>query len=120
VTGGDDLKDCIFCKIGKKEVGAKIVHEDEDLLAFEDLHPQAPVHIVLIPKRHIATLDKVSPQEEALLGELIWAATAIARQKKIAESGYRLVLNCNPDGGQLIYHIHLHLLGGRQMHWPPG
>lgn len=114
------MKDCIFCKVAKKEIPAQIVFENEDLVAFEDLHPQSPVHVLLIPKKHIPTLDKIAAEDKILLGKLIWAAKEIARQKKIAEPGFRLVLNCNPDGGQLIYHLHLHLMGGRQMHWPPG
>ena len=114
------MKDCIFCKVAKKEVPAKIVFENDDLVAFEDLHPQAPVHILLIPKKHIPTLDKIDTEDQALLGKLIWAAKELAVQKKIAKNGFRLILNSNPDGGQLVYHIHLHLLGGRQMHWPPG
>ncbi len=114
------MKDCIFCKVAKKEIPAKIIFENKDLVAFEDLHPQAPVHVLLIPKKHIPTLDKISDQDLALVGKLVGAAKEIAAEKKIAGPGFRLVLNCNPDGGQLIYHLHLHLLGGRQMHWPPG
>lgn len=114
------MRDCIFCRVAKKEVPAKIAFEDDDLVAFEDLHPQAPVHLLLIPKKHISTLDKINAEDQVLLGKLLWAAKEIARKKKIAEPGFRLVLNCNPDGGQLVYHLHMHLMGGRQMHWPPG
>lgn len=114
------MPDCIFCRIVKREIPASIVYEDEDLLAFSDLTPQAPVHILVVPKRHIATLNDLSKADDALMGALLRRAAAIAADRGIAESGYRTVLNCNADGGQSVFHVHLHLLGGRAMTWPPG
>jgi histidine triad (HIT) family protein len=114
------MPDCIFCRIVKREIPASIVYEDEELLAFSDLTPQAPVHILIVPKRHIATLNDLSNADDALMGALLRRAAAIAADRGIAASGYRTVLNCNADGGQSVFHIHLHLLGGRTMSWPPG
>ena len=114
------MPDCLFCKIAKKEIPAKIAHEDGDLLAFHDIHPQAPVHIQLIPKRHIARVSELTQESVGLLGKLVLAANDLARQLNIAEPGYRLVINCNPAAGQSVYHLHLHLLGGRPLGWPPG
>lgn len=105
--------DCIFCKISAREIPSEIVFEDEDLLAFKDVHPQAPVHQLIIPKKHIATLDDV--EDFSLLSQMMGIAQKLARTSGIAQSGYRVVMNCNPQGGQSVYHIHLHLLGGRQL-----
>ena len=99
---------------------SKIVYEDEIALAFEDIHPQAPVHTLVIPKKHIATVLDLKEEDAHLMGHLVKIANKIAIEKGIAERGYRLVTNCNPESGQEVYHIHLHLLGGRPMHWPPG
>lgn len=114
------MVDCIFCKIGRKEIPAKLAYEDRQVVAFEDLNPQAPTHTLVIPKAHYATLDDVGPEQEALLGHLLVVATKIARDKGLADAGYRLVANCREGAGQSVFHIHLHLLGGRRFGWPPG
>lgn len=114
------MTDCIFCKIAEGTIPADKVYEDEQVVAFRDLNPQAPVHVLVIPRKHIATLNDLTEEECALLGRLQWVATHLARQEGIAEDGYRTVMNCNADGGQSVYHLHMHLLGGRQMEWPPG
>lgn len=112
--------DCLFCKIANKNINAKIAFENERVIAFHDLFPQAPIHILIIPKTHYTTLNDVPMSEVALLGELISTATLLAKELDVAESGYRVVMNCNADGGQSVYHIHLHLLAGRRLSWPPG
>ncbi|HET6632372.1 MAG TPA: histidine triad nucleotide-binding protein [Rhodanobacteraceae bacterium] len=114
------MTDTIFNKIIRREIPADIVYEDERVLGFRDVNPQAPVHVLFIPKRPLATLDEAGPEDAALLGELLLAAAGYARQQGLAERGYRCVFNCNEDGGQTVFHIHLHLLAGRPMHWPPG
>jgi histidine triad (HIT) family protein len=114
------LSDCIFCKIGAGQIPTKVVLQDEEVLAFEDLHPQAPVHVLVIPKRHIGTLSEAQAGDQALLGRLLEAAAQIADKKGIAESGYRVVANSGREGGQTVLHLHLHVLGGRHMTWPPG
>lgn len=111
---------CFFCKIANKEVKADVVYENEDLIAFRDINPQAPTHILVIPKKHIATLNDAEEQDAALLGKINLAASKIAKDLDFAKDGYRVVMNCNSHGGQTVYHIHLHLLAGRQMTWPPG
>lgn len=113
------LKD-LFLKIIKREIPADIVYETEEILAFRDINPQAPVHILVIPKKQIETTDDLTGSDEGIAGKLLVAATAIARSEGLSDSGYRLVMNCKSDGGQTVAHIHIHLLGGRQMHWPPG
>jgi histidine triad (HIT) family protein len=113
------MADCVFCRIGRKEIPAKVVHEDAQVLAFEDLNPQAPTHTLVIPKAHFATFDDVGPGEEGLLGRMILVAAKVARDKGLA-AGYRLVGNCREEAGQSVFHIHLHLLGGRRFGWPPG
>jgi histidine triad (HIT) family protein len=112
--------DCIFCKIARKEIPGKIAFENERVVAFHDLFPAAPTHILIIPKTHYSTLNDVPASDSAVLGELVSTASALAKELGIADSGYRVVMNCNPDGGQSVYHIHLHLLGGRKLGWPPG
>jgi len=112
------MTDCLFCKMANGEIKPDIVYEDNTVLSFRDINPQAPVHILIIPKRHIATLNDLDDVE--LAGTLLLTASKIARQENLAEDGYRTVFNCNKQGGQEVYHIHLHLLGGRQMTWPPG
>lgn len=112
--------DCIFCDIINRKRQATIVYEDETVMAFNDVHPQAPIHILLVPKRHIPILLDMKGDDLSILGHLFEVANKIARDKEIARRGFRLVMNCNPESGQTIYHIHLHLLGGRPMHWPPG
>ncbi len=111
---------CLFCKIISKKVPAKIIYEDEDVLAFEDINPQAPVHTLVIPKKHISTTLDINDEDRVLIGRLFQTAGKIAKEKGIAERGFRLVSNTNPEAGQTVYHIHIHLLGGRHMHWPPG
>ena len=114
------MKNCLFCKIVNTEIPAEIVYENERILAFNDINPQAPVHILLIPKIHIATLNDLQQHDQKLLGELIYNASIVAKSLNIAEEGYRTGFNCNSAGGQTVYHIHLHLLGGRVFSWPPG
>ncbi len=107
--------DCLFCKIVNRELPADIVYEDDELLAFNDISPQAPTHVLIIPKAHFATVNDLTEAEIALPGSLILRASALAAEKGISDAGYRLIMNCNPHGGQTVYHIHLHLLGGRQL-----
>jgi histidine triad (HIT) family protein len=116
----DGMEDCIFCKIVAGEIPADIVFEDDAVMAFRDLNPQAPTHVLVIPKRHIASLNDLTADDQPLMGRLFTAARDIAVQAGFADAGYRTVVNCNADGGQTVFHIHLHLLGGRAMHWPPG
>lgn len=115
------MEDCIFCKIVAGEIPADIVYEDDAVVAFRDLSPQAPTHVLVIPRRHIATINDLETEEdEKVVGRMYRAARAIAVAEGLAETGYRTVMNCNEDGGQTVFHIHLHLLGGRPMRWPPG
>jgi histidine triad (HIT) family protein len=114
------MADTIFGKIIRREIPADIVYEDDDVLAFRDLNPQAPVHVLFVPKRAIATLDEAGPGDAELLGKLLLAAAAYAREQGLAKDGYRTVINCNEHGGQTVFHLHVHLLAGRRMHWPPG
>jgi len=111
---------CIFCEIIKGSIPSKKVYEDEDAFAFRDINPQAPTHILIIPKRHIATTNDLTPADAELVGKLFIVAKKLAADEGIAESGYRAVFNCNADAGQAVFHIHVHLLGGRAMTWPPG
>lgn len=111
---------CLFCKIINKKIPSKIVYEDERVFAFEDINPQAPVHILIIPKKHISTTLDITHEDNELIGHLFQAANKIAKDRGVAERGFRLVMNCNPESGQTVYHIHIHLLAGRVMHWPPG
>jgi histidine triad (HIT) family protein len=110
----------IFDKIIAREIPADIVFEDEHVLAFRDINPQAPVHVLFIPKRAVPTLNDLGTGDEAVVGRLAMAAAAYAKREGFAENGYRVVMNCNRDGGQTVFHIHLHLLAGRALHWPPG
>jgi len=113
--------DCLFCKIAMGDIPAKIVYQDDQLVAFEDINPQAPHHKIIIPRRHIATLNEISNKEDShLAGNMIHVAVKLAKQFNLDQDGYRLVWNCNSNGGQTVFHIHAHLLGGRQMIWPPG
>jgi len=114
------MTDTIFAKIVRREIPADIVFEDDDVLAFRDLNPQAPVHVLFIPKRAIATLDDATAGDAGLLGKLLLAAASYAREQGLSKDGYRTVINTNTHGGQTVFHIHVHLLAGRQMHWPPG
>ena len=112
--------DCLFCKISAGEVPAKIVFENERIVAFEDINPQAPTHLQIIPRKHIASTLDLGPEERPLVGEIIEVAAELARQLGVAEQGYRLAINTGPAAGQSVYHLHIHLLGGRSLGWPPG
>ncbi|MBA2709119.1 MAG: histidine triad nucleotide-binding protein [Tatlockia sp.] len=112
--------DCLFCKIAGGEIPSKIAFEDPELIVIHDIKPQAPIHMLVLPKQHIATINNVDSENEKLLGRMIVTAKKMAKAEKISEDGYRLVFNVNSGGGQDVYHIHLHILGGRQMSWPPG
>jgi histidine triad (HIT) family protein len=112
--------ECIFCRIAAGELPAAIVHETQDVLAFRDVRPQAPRHVLVIPRRHIASVNDLEPGDAQLMGQLLLAAKAVAAAEGVGESGYRLVLNTGAEGGQVVGHIHMHVLGGRQMRWPPG
>jgi histidine triad (HIT) family protein len=114
------MADCLFCKIVAREIPARIVYEDERVLCFEDINPQAPLHCLVIPKRHIATLNDLTSGDDSLVGELARRAAAIARERGHSERGFRTVFNCNREAGQTVFHIHLHLLAGRSLKWPPG
>jgi|SRR6516162_8913565 histidine triad (HIT) family protein len=114
------MSDCLFCKIINREIPASIVYEDDRVLAFNDINPQGPTHVLVVPKRHIASLNELSPEHDAIVGEVVRRAAAIARERGIADGGFRTVFNTNREAGQTVFHIHLHLIGGRPMHWPPG
>jgi histidine triad (HIT) family protein len=114
------MADCLFCKMIAGEIEPDKVYEDDDLIAFRDINPQAPTHILIVPRRHIATLNELEPADAPLMGKLYLAARDIAERENIAEEGYRTLVNCNAGAGQSVFHIHLHLLGGRPMGWPPG
>ena len=114
------MADCLFCKIIDGEIPGDIVYENDNVLAFKDINPIAPVHILVIPKEHIATINDLEEKHTQTMGELFLAAKKIASDKGISESGYRTVFNCNKDAQQTVFHIHLHLIAGRQMTWPPG
>ena len=111
---------CLFCKIVAGEIPAKRVHEDDELLAFEDIKPEAPVHVLIIPKRHIPTLNDLQSEDDEIVGVMVRLAARIAKDRGVEESGYRTVFNCNSHAGQTVFHIHLHLLAGRRLGWPPG
>ena len=114
------MTECVFCRIARGEIKAKVVDEGEGWVAFRDIDPQAPTHVLVIPREHVATTDDLSAEHDALVGRMVRAAAEIARKEGIAEDGYRLVFNCNRASGQFVWHIHLHLLGGRSLGWPPG
>ncbi|NKB86862.1 MAG: HIT domain-containing protein [Acidobacteria bacterium] len=111
---------CLFCKIAAGDIPAKIVFEDDRAIAFEDISPQAPLHVLVVPRKHIATLNDLQPEDTELAGHLVQVAAKIAADRGHDNSGYRTVFNCNADGGQTVFHIHLHLLAGRSLTWPPG
>jgi histidine triad (HIT) family protein len=114
------MTNCIFCKIASGEIPATVVHQDEHVVAFRDLNPQAPTHVLVIPRRHLATLNDLTDADGDLIGRMYLAAKRVAEMDGVAEAGYRTVVNCNAAAGQSVFHIHLHLLGGRSMDWPPG
>lgn len=112
--------DCLFCRMVTGEIQPDMVREDEELIAFRDINPQAPLHVLVVPRRHIATTNDLGPDEAALVGRMVLAAREIAAEEGVAETGYRLVFNCNEGAGQSVFHLHLHLLAGRRLGWPPG
>lgn len=112
--------DCLFCRMVAGDIRPDIVHEDDHVLAFRDIQPQAPVHVLVIPKKHITTLNDLTSEDAELAGRLVLAARAVAAQLGLGDDGYRIVSNCNRNGGQSVWHVHLHVLGGRQLTWPPG
>lgn len=114
------MSSCLFCRIIAGDIPATKVHEDDELIAFNDIHPQAPMHVLIVPKLHVATLNDLEPAHDALLGSMIRRAAAIAAERGFAEGGFRTVFNCNAGAGQSVFHIHLHVLGGRTLAWPPG
>jgi histidine triad (HIT) family protein len=114
------MAECLFCRVIAGQIPAAIVYQDERLIAFKDINPQAPLHVLVVPRRHVATLNDLAAQDDALVGEMIRRAAALAREQGYAESGYRTVFNCNAGAGQSVFHIHLHVLGGRTFTWPPG
>jgi histidine triad (HIT) family protein len=114
------MTSCLFCRIIAGEIPATKVYEDADLFAFNDINPQAPMHVLIVPKRHLATLNDLTAADDALAGAMVRCAAAIARERGYADSGFRTVFNCNAGAGQTVFHIHLHALGGRALTWPPG
>jgi histidine triad (HIT) family protein len=114
------MENCLFCKIAEKKISAKIVYEDEQAVAFEDINPQAPVHLLIIPKKHIATTLDIEPNDTRLIGHLYRVAATLAKERRIDQRGFRLVANTNAESGQTVFHLHIHLIGGRIMRWPPG
>lgn len=114
------MVDCLFCKILEGQIPASIIYEDERLIAFKDINPQAPLHALIVPKRHIASLNELTAEDDQLVGEMVRRAAALANQQGYAERGFRTVFNTNAEAGQTVFHIHLHLLAGRGLTWPPG
>ena len=114
------MDNCIFCKIVNQEILAKIIYEDDRILAFDDINPQAPIHVLLIPKEHFSSLNDIPEEKKDLMGHILLKARQIAQDKGVQDSGYRIVLNTARDSGQDVFHIHFHVLGGRRMTWPPG
>lgn len=114
------MSDCLFCKIRDGEIPGDIVYQDDDVLAFNDVNPQAPLHVLIIPKKHIATVNDLSDEDEPVMGQLFSVAKKLAEQHGVSEDGYRLVVNCNQKAGQTVFHIHMHMLADRVMRWPPG
>lgn len=114
------MSDCLFCRIVSGSLPSTIVYRDEYVTAFQDIQPQAPVHVLVVPNEHIASTNDLAEQHDQAMGRLFRAAAAVAREQGIAESGYRLVVNTGPDAMQSVFHLHLHVIGGRRMHWPPG
>ena len=114
------MTECLFCRIINREIQATIVYEDGQIVAFNDINPQASTHVLVVPRRHIASLNDLTPDDNELVGEVVRRAALIAKDRGISTGGFRTVFNTNADAGQTVFHIHLHLIGGRQMHWPPG
>jgi len=113
------MSDCLFCKIAAKQIPSKVVYEDDDVFAFEDIGPQAPTHILIIPRKHFASLNDAAPDDQAILGKLQLVSAQLAKKLNLSQ-GYRTVINTGAGAGQSVFHLHLHLLGGRAFHWPPG
>ena len=114
------MADCLFCRIIAGEIPGSVVYQDDHVVAIKDINPQAPTHILILPRQHIATLNDLTPGDDGIVGEMTRRAAALARERGHADGGYRTVFNCNADAGQTVFHIHLHLLGGRTFRWPPG
>lgn len=114
------MADCLFCKVVAGDVPARIIYEDDRVVAFRDIKPQAPLHVLIVPRQHIATLNDLTEADDPLVGELLRRAAVIAREHGVADRGYRTVFNCQAEAGQTVFHIHLHVLGGRALTWPPG
>ena len=114
------VSSCLFCRIVSREIPASVVYEDEELVVFNDINPQAPLHVLIIPRRHVATLNELGTDDDGLVGRMVRTAARIAGEKGYAARGYRTVFNCNSEAGQTVFHIHLHLLAGRPLGWPPG
>jgi len=114
------MPDCLFCKIIAHEIPATILYEDEDVVVIQDINPQAPLHALVMPRKHVATINDLAPADDTLVGEMIRRAGALARERGFHDRGYRTVFNCNREAGQTVFHIHLHLLAGRVLTWPPG
>lgn len=114
------MENCLFCKIDQGTIPAKKVYDGEDVFAIEDINPQAPVHLLIIPKKHVSTLLEIETGDHALIGSIFGVANQLVRERKLDQSGFRIVANCGAEAGQSVFHIHYHLLGGRAMHWPPG
>ena len=114
------MSDCLFCGIIKGDIKGAIVYEDSSVVAFKDVNPKAPVHVLIVPRKHIATLTDMGEEDKELIGDIFSVATRLAKDQGISKDGYRVVVNCGPAAGQSVYHLHFHLLGGRSFHWPPG
>jgi len=114
------MSDCLFCKIIERTIPTELVYEDDTVVAFNDINPQAPTHILIVPRQHISTLNHLTKEDTFIAGHMVQVAQKLANELGYAENGYRLVMNCNADAGQTVFHIHLHLLAGRQFEWPPG
>ncbi|HEY3382712.1 MAG TPA: histidine triad nucleotide-binding protein [Vicinamibacterales bacterium] len=114
------MASCLFCRLIDHEVPATILYEDDRLVVIQDINPQAPLHVLVIPRQHVATLNDLTPAEDGLVGEMLRRAAAVARERGVADRGYRTVFNCNREAGQSVFHIHLHVIGGRPLAWPPG
>lgn len=114
------VEDCLFCKIAAREIPADVIYESEHAVAFRDINPQAPTHVLIIPRKHISTINDLQAEDAAVVGQLFLAAQQIAADEGTADAGYRVTMNCNAAAGQTVFHVHLHLLGGREFRWPPG
>ena len=114
------MSDCLFCKIAEGKIPARIVHQDKDTVAFEDINPQAPLHVLVIPRVHVATMNELERDHDGVMGKLFRVAATLAAEKGFSASGWRAVVNANADAGQTVFHVHMHVLGGRKMAWPPG